>query len=351
MTRTVKIDLSFEQAARARQLRLTKPPGALGRLEDVACWLAARQRTEIPVALTPAIAVFAGDHGVTEEGVSAFPSIVTAEMVRNFARGGAAINVLARFIGARLSVVDVGVLTPLDEVENIVHAKVRAGTANLATMAAMTRAEAEAALAAGRAQAQSDADAGSNLLIAGDMGIGNTTVSTCLVCALTGADPEAVVGIGTGVDAQGRRRKVEVVRRTLARVAREKPSDGVGWLAEMGGLEIGAIAGYYLRAAELGVPALVDGFIATAGALVARAIEPSVIDWLLASHRSFEMGHRIALESLKLTPLLDLGMRLGEGSGAALTLPLLQGAIRLHAEMATFAEAGVSEKSDPKSGG
>lgn len=346
MANTVKPDLNFEQAARERQLQLTKPPGALGRLEDVACWFAARQRREIPVALVPAISVFAGDHGVTDEGISAFPSVVTAEMVRNFARGGAAINVLARFIDARLSVVDVGVLAPLDEVTNIVRAKVRAGTANLARTAAMTYAEAEAALAAGRARAQADVDAGCNLLIAGDMGIGNTTASACLVCGLANADPELVVGIGTGVDTQGRNRKVEVVRRALARVAANKPADGTGWLAEVGGLEIGAIAGYYLRAAELGVPALVDGFIATAGALVARAIEPSVTDWLIASHRSFEMGHHIALESLRLTPLLDLGMRLGEGSGAALCVPLLQGAIRLHAEMATFAEAGVSEKKD-----
>jgi len=344
MASTLKPEPKFERAARERQLQLTKPPGALGRLEDVACWFAARQRREIPRALVPAISVFAGDHGVTEENVSAFPSVVTAEMVRNFARGGAAINVLARFIEARLTVVDVGVLASLDDVDCIVRAKVRAGTANLARTAAMTATEAVAALAAGRARALADVEAGSNLLIAGDMGIGNTTASACLVCGLTGADPEAVVGIGTGVDSEGRGRKVEVVRRALERVGRARPNNGTGWLAEVGGLEIGAIAGYFLRAAELGIPALVDGFIATAGALVARAIEPSVTDWLLASHRSYETGHCIALESLGIDPLLDLGMRLGEGSGAALCVPLLQGAIRLHAEMATFAEAGVSEK-------
>lgn len=342
----MKPDIEFEQRARARQMQLTKPPGALGRLEDIACWFAARQRREIPLALVPAITVFAGDHGVTEEGVSAFPSAVTGEMVKNFARGGAAINVLARTIDARLTVVDAGVHGCIDDVSGIVHGKVRTGTANLAREAAMTRDEAQRAIALGRAQARADIAAGASLLIAGDMGIGNTTASACLICLLTGADAEAVVGNGTGIDAAGRARKIDVVRRALARVAHRQWQDGSDCLAELGGLEIGAMAGYYLEAAAAGVPALLDGFISTASALVAQKIEPAVTDWLIASHLSFENGHRIALQKLGLSPLIDLQMRLGEGSGAAVAVPILQAALRLHAEMATFAEAGVSEKHD-----
>ncbi|MHB1233311.1 MAG: nicotinate-nucleotide--dimethylbenzimidazole phosphoribosyltransferase [Burkholderiales bacterium] len=342
----MKPDIEFEQRARARQMQLTKPPGALGRLEDIACWFAARQRREIPLALIPAITVFAGDHGVTAEGVSAFPSAVTGEMVKNFARGGAAINVLARTIDARLTVVDAGVHDCVDDVPGIVHGKVRAGTANLAREAAMTRDEAQRAIALGRAQARADIAAGASLLIAGDMGIGNTTASACLICLLADADAEAVVGNGTGIDAAGRARKIDVVRRALTRVAHRQWQDGSDCLAELGGLEIGAMAGYYLEAAAAGVPALLDGFISTASALVAQKIEPAVTDWLIASHLSFENGHRIALQKLGLSPLIDLQMRLGEGSGAAVAVPILQAALRLHAEMATFAEAGVSEKHD-----
>lgn len=330
----------IEQQARARQAQLTKPPGALGRLEDIACWFAARQKRVVPQALVPAITVFAGDHGVTAEGVSAFPSVVTGEMVKNFARGGAAINVLARHIGARLTVVDAGVAVDVSAVPNIVHGKVRRGTANLVQDPAMTRDEAQRAIALGRAQARADIANGANLLIAGEMGIGNTTASACLICAFTGADADAVVGSGTGVDDAGRARKIEAVRRGLARAG--ALSDGVGALVEVGGLEIAAMAGYYLEAADAGVPALLDGFISTAAALTARAIAPRVTDWLLASHLSFENGHRIALEHLGLAPLVDLQMRLGEGSGAAVVVPLLQAALKLHAEMATFAEAGVS---------
>ena len=336
----IKPDMDFEQEARVRQTQLTKPPGALGRLEDVACWFAARQKRSIPQTLAPAITVFAGDHGVTEAGVSAFPSVVTGEMVKNFARGGAAINVLARHIGARLTVVDAGVATDLSTVRGIVHCNLRRGTANLVLGPAMTRNEVERALALGRVQARADIAHGANLLIAGEMGIGNTTPSACLICAFTGADAEAVVGSGTGVDDAGRARKILAVRQGLARAGHL--DDAISALAEVGGLEIAAMTGYYLEAAESGVPALLDGFISTAAALAARAIEPKVTDWLLASHLSFENGHRIALENLGLAPLVDLQMRLGEGSGAALVVPLLQAALKLHAEMATFAEAGVS---------
>lgn len=335
-------DTDFEQQARLRQAQLTKPPGALGRLEDIACWFAARQKRVVPQTLIPAITVFAGDHGVVEAGVSAFPSVVTGEMVKNFARGGAAINVLARSIDARLTVVDAGVASDVSMVQGIVHCNLRRGTANLVQGPALTRNEAERAIALGRVQARADIAHGANLLIAGEMGIGNTTPSACLICAFTGAAAEAVVGTGTGVDDAGRARKIDAVRRGLARAGNLSHTDGLTALAEVGGLEIAAMAGYYLEAAEAGVPALLDGFISTAAALAARAIEPRVTDWLLASHLSFENGHRIALEHLGLAPLVDLQMRLGEGSGAALVVPLLQAALKLHAEMATFAEAGVS---------
>lgn len=341
---TATPDLNSEQSARARQSQLTKPPGALGRLEDIACWFAARQQRAIPEPLEPAITVFAGDHGVVSEGVSAFPSVVTGEMVRNFARGGAAINVLARSIEAHLSIVDAGVASSLDDVIGIVGANIRPGTANLLHGPAMTRAEAERAVELGRARAVADIQTGANLLIAGEMGIGNTTPAACLICALTGADPEDVVGTGTGVDATGRARKVVVVRAALQRVNARPPADGIDWLAEVGGLEIAAMTGYYLEAAVSGIPALLDGFISSAAALVAHQLSPAVTDWLLASHLSFENGHRIALQKLGLTPILDLQMRLGEGSGAAVVVPLLQAAISLHAEMATFTEAGVSNK-------
>jgi nicotinate-nucleotide--dimethylbenzimidazole phosphoribosyltransferase len=336
------IDHEAYAAARARQAQLTKPAGALGRLEDAACWFAARQGGAIPAALVPAITVFAADHGVAAHGVSAYPREVTAQMAANFARGGAAINVLARTIGARLRVVDAGVAAPLDSLPEIVHAKVRSGTADLLTGPAMSRQETERALALGAECAAADIAAGANLLIAGDMGIANTTPSACLICAFTGEPPEAIAGRGTGLDEAGWRRKVEVVARALTRARARRPQDGIGWLCEVGGLEIAAMAGYYLDAARRGVPALLDGFIASAAALAARAIEPRAVDWLLASHVSSEHGHAAALRHLGLAPLVDLGLRLGEGSGAAVCVPLLQAAIALHAQMATFSEARVA---------
>ncbi|WP_293763466.1 nicotinate-nucleotide--dimethylbenzimidazole phosphoribosyltransferase [uncultured Aquitalea sp.] len=335
-------DLAAYNAARARQSVLTKPAGSLGVLEDVACRFAAWQGKTCPDAIKPAITVFAGDHGVTEEGVSAYPSVVTGEMVKNFVAGGAAICVLARALEARLEVVDAGVMSPLDGLP-IVHARVRAASANLAVGPAMSLSEAQAALDVGRDAARRAVTAGANLLIAGDMGIGNTTPSAALICHLAGQDADAIVGRGTGIDDATLINKRRVVKQALARLAGQQ-QDGLTVLAELGGLEIAAMAGFYLEGAQLGVPSLVDGFIASAAALAARAIEPTVADWLLASHRSEETGHALALQALGLTPLVALGMRLGEGSGAAASVPLLQLAIRLHNEMATFAEAGVTEK-------
>ncbi|RXZ43954.1 nicotinate-nucleotide--dimethylbenzimidazole phosphoribosyltransferase [Crenobacter cavernae] len=335
-------DLAVFDAARARQNQLTKPPGSLGVLEDVACRFAAWQRRVKPEALKPAITVFAADHGVAEDGVSAFPQAVTAEMVKNFAAGGAAICVLARANGARLEVVDVGVASELDPALPIVHAKVAKGSANLAREAALTEVQLTAALEAGAAAARRAIDAGAKLLVAGDMGIANTTPSAALICAYTGLNIDVVVGRGTGVDDAGLARKRVAVAAGLARVAGRNLSASQT-LAELGGLEIAAIAGFYLEGARLGVPSLVDGFIATAAALAACRINPGLADWLLASHVSQETGHALAIQALGLAPLVDLKMRLGEGSGAAVCLPLIAQAIALHNEMATFLEAGVSD--------
>jgi nicotinate-nucleotide--dimethylbenzimidazole phosphoribosyltransferase len=331
-------------AARERQQALTKPRGALARLEELACWFAARQRRGVPAPLVAAITVFAADHGVTARGVSAYPREVTAQMVANFARGGAAINVLARRAGARLTVVDVGVAGDPVRGEGVVGARIRPGTNDLSAAPAMTREDVERALAVGAERAAVEIAAGANLLVAGDMGIGNTTAAACLVCAFTDEPPDAIVGYGTGLDETGRVRKVEVVERALARARTRSPRDGVDWLAELGGLEIAAIGGYYLEAARGSTPVILDGFISAAAALAARAIAPRAVDWMLAAHASAERGHRAALRHLGLEPLVDLGLRLGEGSGAALVLPLLDAAIALHAEMATFEEAGVSRR-------
>ncbi|WP_374498181.1 nicotinate-nucleotide--dimethylbenzimidazole phosphoribosyltransferase [Vogesella indigofera] len=345
MSRIPVPDSSALAAAQARQQQLTKPAGSLGQLESLACRLAALQGREVPLPLSPAITVFAGDHGVCAEGVSAYPQAVTGAMVANFVHGGAAISVLARVNQARLEVVDAGVAASLDGLP-IVQAKVRAGSGNIRREAAMSADEVQQALEVGRDAARRAIASGATLLIAGDMGIGNTTPSAALICRLTGHSVDSIVGRGTGVDDAGLALKRQVVADALARVAAAK-LDGCGVLAELGGLEIAAIAGFYLEGAAQGVPLLLDGFISTAAALAAQAIEPAVTPWFIASHCSQETGHQLALAALGLTPLLDLGFRLGEGSGAATVIPLLQQAIALHAGMATFAEAGVAGKSEP----
>jgi nicotinate-nucleotide--dimethylbenzimidazole phosphoribosyltransferase len=337
------INVQAGQAARARQQQLTKPPGSLGRLEDLACWFAARLGEAVPASPQCEIVVFAADHGVAVRGVSAFPQSVTGQMVGNFARGGAAINVLAALEGCRIEVVDVGVASDETPPAGVRNERVRAGTRDLTVTAAMTDDELRAALAVGERCARAAIARGARLLIAGDMGIANTTAAACLICALTGATPEVVVGRGTGVDDSGLARKLEVVRLALARAAAAGAQDGFRVLAELGGLEIAAIAGFYIESARRGTPVMLDGYISTAAALAATALAPRVVEWMVASHRSAEAGHRVALEALGLEPLLDLRMRLGEGSGAALTLPIVRAALALHARMATFAEAGVSD--------
>jgi len=340
------VDVQAGNAARARQQQLTKPPGSLGRLEDLACWFAARLKNPVPAPPRCEIFVFAADHGVAVRGVSAFPQSVTAQMVGNFARGGAAINVLASLEDCRIEVVDVGVASDEPPPVCIRNERVRAGTRDLASTAAMTADELRSALAVGEHCVRAAVDRGVQLLIAGEMGIANSTAAACLICTFTGAAPEMVVGRGTGVDDAGLARKREVVRMALARVSKEPSREASRTLAELGGFEIAAMAGFYIESARRGVPVMLDGYISTAAALAAVAMEPGVVDWMLASHRSAEGGHRIALEKLRLEPLLDLGLRLGEGTGAALTLPIVRAALTLHAKMATFGEAGVSEGID-----
>lgn len=335
-------DESAVAAAQARQGMLTKPPGALGRLEELAVELAGLQRRERPRLEQVRIVVFAADHGVAAEGVSAFPQAVTVEMIRNFARGGAAICVLARAAGATLEVVDVGAAAAVEPLPGVVSRRAGDGSANFCRKPAMSADQLHIALAAGREAVERGLAAGMDLFIGGEMGIANTTVATAVTSAALQLDPALVAGAGTGLDAAGIGHKAEVVRRALAR-HREELEQPLDILRCVGGFEIAALAGAYIAAAQAGVPVLVDGFITTTAALMAVQINPSVRPWLLFSHHSAERGHGRLLAALEAHPLLSLGLRLGEGSGAATALPLLQLACRLHGEMATFAEAGVSE--------
>lgn len=330
-------------AAQRRLDDLTKPPGSLGRLETVARRLAGIQRTAKPAIHRKRVYTLAGDHGVTEEGVSAFPREVTAQMVLNFLRGGAAINVLARHVGAEVVVVDIGVDHDFGDLGGLVHAKVARGTANLARGPAMGRREALAALGVGVGLADRAAEDGVDLVGVGEMGIGNTTPAAAILAAFTGLDPAEAVGRGTGVDDQGLARKAEAVRRGLA-VNRPDPADPLDVLAKVGGLEIAGIAGVCLGAAARRIPVAVDGFISTAGALVAARLAPAVKEYLFLSHLSQERAHIRMVEHLDQNPLLVLELRLGEGTGAALAMSVIEASARVLSEMATFSEAGVSNR-------
>lgn len=332
-------------ALQGRLDRLTKPRGSLGRLEKLACWYGAARGTSTPVLRRKAIIVFAGDHGVTAEGVSAYPAEVTAQMVCNFLRGGAAINVLARHVGAEVAVVDVGVAHAFPDVKGLRRCKVRPGTDNLAAGPAMTRKDAEAAVTVGMAIAEELAAAGVDVIGLGEMGIGNTTASSAITAVMTGANPRVVTGRGTGLDDAAWLHKVSVIERALA-TNRPDANDPLDVLTSLGGLEIAALAGSMLGAARCRVPVVLDGFISGAAALIAVGLEPALRGYLLASHRSAEPGHRVALDRLGLVPLLDLELRLGEGTGAALAISLLEAAVKIVNEMATFGEAGVSERRD-----
>jgi nicotinate-nucleotide--dimethylbenzimidazole phosphoribosyltransferase len=327
--------------AQARLDHLTKPPGSLGRLEELALRVALITGSESPRVVAPVIFTLAADHGVAVEGVSAYPQAVTAQMVENFCRGGAAVNVLARQSGARVVIADLGVATPLPPRPELTDRKIAPGSANLARGPAMSRDQALAAIAVGAGLVEAAAP---DCVGTGEMGIANTTAASALTAALTGADPAAVTGRGTGVDDAGWARKVGVVRAALA-VNRPDPRDPAGVLAALGGFEIAGLVGVILAGAARRAPVVLDGFIATAAALVAVRLQPATAEYLIAGHRSAEPGHRLLLETLGLAPYLDLGMRLGEGTGAALAIALLKAALACLGEMATFKDAGVSDRS------
>ena len=328
------------EAAR-RQAQLIKPPGALGRMEALAVRLAALQGTPLPAADRVHIAVFAGDHGVVAERVAAFPQAVTAAMLPCFAKGVAAIGVLARQLGATLDIVDLGTVGPVPPLDGVIDARLGQGTANFAASAAMTGAQLSGALRQGRAAVERALASGTQIFVGGEMGIGNSTAATALACALLREPPERLAGPGAGLDTGGIRHKTEVIRRALALHDRDA-ADPWEALRRLGGFELAALAGAYLACGRHGLPALVDGFIATAAALAAVRIDGGTADWLIYAHRSAEPGHHHILRELAAEPLLDLGMRLGEASGAAVAVPLLRLACALHREMATFAEAGIA---------
>jgi nicotinate-nucleotide--dimethylbenzimidazole phosphoribosyltransferase len=336
------IDERVMERARARNAELTKPAGSLGRLETIAIRLAGMQRRERPSADRVRIVIFAADHGVANEGVSAFPQSVTVEMVRNFARGGAAINVLARSLGAELEVVDVGTAHDPGALPDVISQRISGGTANFVRGEAMSREQFVAGLNAGRAAVERAVAAGAEIIIGGEMGIANTTSAAAIVCALLGADPEGIAGPGTGLDRNGLERKISVLRRALSFHANGL-DDPYSVVQRLGGFEIAALMGTYLACAHRGVPAIIDGFISSAAALAAARAHPQARQWFLFAHASAEPGHRRILEALDVEPLLNLGLRLGEGSGAAAAVPLLRLACTLHNEMATFAEAAVSK--------
>lgn len=338
------LDADAMARARARQSRLTKPEGSLGRLEDLAIRLAGMTGVLAPDLSRKSIVVMAADHGVCAEGVSAYPSSVTAQMVANFARGGAAINVLARTVGAEVVVADLGVAGEVPA-SGILHRSLGRGTANMVLEPAMSREAAVGAIEAGIAIARDLVGAGAALLGTGDMGIGNTTSSSAIVASITGHPAASVTGRGTGIDDATLARKVGVVERALA-LHRPDPADPIGVLAAVGGFEIGGLAGLILGAASLRTPVVVDGFISGAAALLATELSPLARDYMVAAHRSVEQGHRVVLERLELAPVLNLDMRLGEGTGCALAMPILDAAARVPREMATFDEAGVSERSE-----
>lgn len=338
------LDENAMRAARSRQDQLTKPQGALGRLETLSIQLAGITAQARPRFAQPAIITMAADHGIVKQGVSAYPSEVTPQMVLNFLRGGAAINVLARHVGARVVVVDMGVASDLESYPGLVDAKIAHGTRNFSVEAAMTPAQATRATETGIEIVTREIERGADIIGTGDMGIGNTTASSAIVAAITQRSVAQVTGRGTGVDDAGLARKIKTIENALA-LHQPNPNDALDVLSKVGGFEIGGLAGVMIGAAARRVPVVIDGFISGAAALIACGIAPSAQPYLIAAHRSVEIGHRITLEHLRLQSLLDLDLRLGEGTGAALGISLCLAAVKILDEMATFADAGVAEKS------
>ncbi|HLO31280.1 MAG TPA: nicotinate-nucleotide--dimethylbenzimidazole phosphoribosyltransferase [Anaerolineales bacterium] len=337
------LDEAAMQAARARQDMLTKPRGSLGRLEELSIQLAGIKAEPFPSVERKAVIVMAADHGVAHEGVSAYPAEVTAQMVLNFLHGGAAINVLARQAGAHVTVVDIGVATEFESMPGLIRRKIMRGTRNQAQGPAMTPAEAEQALQVGVEVLNDEAARGLDIVATGDMGIGNTTPSSAIAALMTGCPVSQVVGRGTGIDDQGLERKVRVIEQALV-VNRPDAKDAMDVLHKVGGLEIAGLAGLMIAAASRRIPVVVDGFISTAAAMIAVELAPAVRDYLISAHQSVEIGHQAMLKYLNLTPLLDLNLRLGEGTGSALAFHLIEASTRILREMATFDEAGVSDK-------
>lgn len=339
-------DAQFFERASQRQSVLTKPAGSLGRLENVAVQLAGLQGTATPAVDRVQISVFVGDHGICEEGISAYPQAVTAQMIANFAAGGAAISVLAKSLGAGLEVVNLGTVGGVaPDLPGVIDAHIAPCTRNFSETDAMTTEQVSAALNYGDAAAQRAADKGSQLFIGGEMGIGNTTSATAIASSLMSKNPMKLTGPGTGLDTAGVRHKAEVIILAIQRHDNDDDGqDAIAVLKAFGGFEIAALAGAFAGCAARAIPVLVDGYIASVAALIAVNQQPDIRPWLLFAHRSAEPGHDAILAELEANPLLDLGMRLGEGSGAAAAVPLLRIACELHNNMASFEDAGVSNK-------
>lgn len=338
------INTDVQAQAAERQTQLTKPLGSLGQLETIAIRLAGMQGKLKPSLAQVHISIFAGDHGIVEEGVSAFPQEVTTQMIANFLQGGAAISVLAKELGASFEVVDTGTKLALPEQDGLVLQRVSDSTANSLQQAAMTQAQLEQALQVGFDAVERALGKGCELFIGGEMGIGNTTPATALYCGLLGLSAQQMTGAGTGLDQQGIAHKSQVIQGILDKHQPHCNDNPLEWLRCVGGFEIAALTGAYLHAAQRGLPVLLDGFICTAAALVAMKMNPAVKEWCFLSHASAEQGHQVAVEQMDLEPLLDLGLRLGEGSGAATAVPTMRLACALHNQMATFAEAAVASQ-------
>jgi nicotinate-nucleotide--dimethylbenzimidazole phosphoribosyltransferase len=335
-----EISAELAEKAQQRQTQLTKPPGSLGQLEHIAIELSAMQVKLAPTVDRVEIAVFAGDHGIANESVSAFPQVVTTEMVKNFVRGGAAISVMARQIGAGLTVINAGTINQQGFEAPVVDKPVAFGTGNIAVQQAMTAVQCLQALSLGK-EILDGYDEATDVVIGGEMGIGNTTSATALATAFGVSTAANLVGPGTGLDSNGVLHKLKMIEQALTRVGEGRSE--LELLSELGGFEIVALTGFYIRAAQRGMTILVDGFISTVAAAAACKINSNTRAWMLFSHNSAEPGHQLVLNSLNAEPLLSLQMRLGEGSGAAVALGLLRGACALHNEMATFEEAGVTD--------
>lgn len=333
---------NWEGIAQRRLDSLTKPPGSLGRLEEFAKRLAAIAENEGCLVDKRVIFVFAGDHGVTEEGVSAYPKEVTQQMVFNFLRGGAGINVLARHANAEVVVVDIGVDYDFGETEGLMKLKVVRGTKNFIKSPAMTRDEAVRCIEVGIKLANEYTKEGCKICGTGDMGIGNTTPASAIVSVLTGRQVEEVTGRGTGITEEALKQKISVIEKGI-KFNRPNPEDAIDVISKVGGAEIGGIAGLILGAASNRTPIVIDGFISAAGALIAYCIEPKVKDYMFAAHNSAEKGHKAVFDKIGLSPILDLNLRLGEGTGAALAMLIIEAGSKIYREMATFSEAGVSD--------